>query len=214
MYIPIGERWLVISLAAAFGSAYWVFAALLTLACLALVYTTAARLLRARTWITSAATDLERQVVRAQLDRGPLASALARVLPWRLPAGRYAWLMPPLLRAVEFSVVLVVVDAVAPEAMWAAFTFLFVVAYHHYDALYRVLNGLASAGALRAAGLGVEGRLLALGALTAAGADALSRGLVVLTIALGVLFLGVGTAGGLRAMKQPQLVSRGTAVGV
>jgi hypothetical protein len=31
---------------------------------------------------------------------------------------------------------------------------------------------------------------------------------------LGVLFLGVGTAGGLRAMKQPQLVSRGTAVGV
>lgn len=214
MYLPIGERWLVISLAAALGSAYWVFGVLLTLACLALAYTTAARVLRARTWETGSATELERQVVRAQLDRGPLASAVSKVLPWRLPGGRYAWSMPPLLRALEFTVVLALVTAVAPEAMPAAFAFLFVVAYSHYDALYRVLNGLPSAGALRAGGLGVEGRLLVLAVLAVAGAGALSRGLVVLAVVLGVLFLGVGTAGGLRAMKEPQRMSRGKAIGV
>jgi hypothetical protein len=118
------------------------------------------------------------------------------------------------VRAVEFTAALTLVYVVAPEAMPAAFAFVFVVAYHHYDALYRVLNGLAAAGALRAAGLGVEGRLLALAALAAVGAGALSRGLVVLTVVLGVLFLGVGTAGGLRAMTEPQPNSRGRAVGV
>lgn len=215
IYLPIGERWLVISVAAAFGSAYWVFGALLTLACVALVYTTAARVLRARTWLPLPGPELERQVVRAQLDRGPLGSAVARVVPWSVPAGRYAWSLPPLLRALEFSCVLVLVRTVAPEAMPAAFAFLFVVAYHHYDALYRVLNGLVSAGALRAAGLGVEGRLLVLAVLAAAGAEALARGLVVLTVVLGVLFVGVGTAGGISAMRQPQRTrAPGRAVGV
>lgn len=215
MYMPIGERWLVISLAAAFGSAYWVFGALLTLGSLALVYTTAARVLRSRTWTAEAPSELERQVVRAQLDRGPLASAIARLLPWRLPVGRLAWSMPPLLRALEFGCVVLLVRRVAPEAMPAAFALLFVVAYHHYDALYRVLNGVASAGALRLAGLGVEGRLLVLAALVATGADALARGLVVLAIALGLLFLGVGTAGGLRALRSSSAQpSRGKAIGV
>lgn len=201
MYLPIGERWLVISVTAALGSAYWVFATLLTLACLALVYTSAARVVRSRTWTAASATDLERQVVRAQLDRGPLAGALARVSPWRVPAGRLAWALPSLLRAVEFACIVTVVRRVAPEAMPAAFALLFVIAYHHYDALYRVLNGVPSAGALRAAGLGVEGRLLVLGALALGGPEVLSRGLVVLAVVLGVLFLGVGTAGGLRAMQ-------------
>ncbi len=159
--------------------------------------------------------DRERQVVRAQLDRGPIGSALARIVPWSLPAGRYAWGLPPLLRAVEFGCVLALVGTVAPEAMPAAFAFLFVVAYHHYDALYRVLNGLVSAGALRAAGLGVEGRLLVLAILAAAGADVLMRGLVALTIVLGVLFVGVGTAGGISAMRQPRRArTHGRAVGV
>ncbi len=203
VYLPIGERWLVISLAAAFGSAYWVFASLLVLGTLALVYTTSARLLRSKTWTAASATELERQVVQAQLDRGPLASAAARALPWRLPAGRLAWTMPAVLRAVEFTFVVLTVRRVAPESMPAAFALLFVIAYHHYDALYRVLNGLASAGSLRLVGLGVEGRMLVISALAIAGSQALTQGLVLLVVALGVLFIGMGTAGGLHALRVP-----------
>ena len=158
-------------------------------------------MLRARTWADLAGSELERDVVRAQLDRGPLAALISRVVPWRLPVGRYAWTVPPLLRLFEYAVVLLVVRAVAPDAIPAAFALLFAVAYHHYDALYRVLNGLPPAGAVHAAGLGVEGRLIVILALAAAGEDALSRGLVVMAVVLAVVFVVVGTMGGLRALR-------------
>ena len=201
IHLPIGERWLVISLVAAVGTPRLVFAALLGLGLLALAYTTAGRVLRARTWADLAASGVERDVVRAQLDRGPLAAVLARVSPWELPVGRYAWTVPPLLRLLEYAVVVAVVRAVAPDATAAAFALLFAVAYHHYDALYRVLNGLPHAGAVHAVGLGVEGRLIVVLVLTAAGPDALSVGLVILAAVLAVLFVGVGTTGGLRALR-------------
>ena len=201
IHLPIGERWLVISVVAAVGTPRLVFQVLLALALVALAYTTTVRVLRARTWADLVGSELERDVIRAQLDRGPLAALIARVVPWRLPVGRYAWTVPPLLRLFEYAVVLLVVRAVAPDAIPAAFALLFAVAYHHYDALYRVLNGLPPAGAVHAAGLGVEGRLIVILALAAAGEDALSRGLVVMAVALAVVFVVVGTMGGLRALR-------------
>lgn len=201
IHLPIGERWLVISLVAALGTPRLVFQVLLTLALIALAYTTTGRVLRARTWADLAGSGLERDVIRAQLDRGPLAALIARVVPWQLPVGRYAWTVPPLLRLFEYAVVLLVVRAIAPDAIPAAFALLFAVAYHHYDALYRVLNGLPPAGAVHAAGLGVEGRLIVILVLAAAGEDALSRGLVVTAVALAVVFVVVGTTGGLRALR-------------
>ncbi len=201
IHLPIGERWLVISVVAAVGTPRLVFQVLLALGLVALAYTTTVRVLRARTWADLVGGELERDVIRAQLDRGPLAALIARVIPWRLPVGRYAWTVPPLLRLFEYAVVLLVVRAVAPDAIPAAFGLLFAVAYHHYDALYRVLNGLPPAGAVHAAGLGVEGRLIVILALAAAGEDALSRGLVVMAVALAVVFVVVGTMGGLRALR-------------
>jgi hypothetical protein len=201
IHLPIGERWLVISVVAALGTPRLVFVVLLTLALLALAYTTTGRVLRARTWRDTAGGERERDVIRAQLDRGPLAALLARSSPWQLPVGRYAWTVPALLRLTEYGVVLVVVRAVAPDAMPAAYALLFAVAYHHYDALYRVLNGLPPAGAVHALGLGVEGRLIVILGLAAAGEGALSRGLVVMAVALAVVFVVVGTTGGLRALR-------------
>jgi hypothetical protein len=157
--------------------------------------------LRARTWADLAASERERDVIRAQLDRGPLAAVVSRAAPWQLPVGRYAWTVPPLLRLLEYAVVLAVVRSVAPDAVPAAFALLFAIAYHHYDALYRVLNGLPPAGAIHAAGLGVEGRLIVVLILAAAGEAALSAGLVVLAVALAAIFVGVGTLGGLRALR-------------
>lgn len=201
VYLPIGERWLVISVAAALGSARAVFVALLVLGLVALAYTTAGRVLRARTWSDVAATERERAVIRAQIDRGPLAAAVARLGPWQLPVGRFAWALPPSLRLVEYATIVVVVQAVAPDAMPAAFALLFALAYHHYDALYRVLNGLPAVGAVHAAGLGVEGRLIVVFVLAALGPETLADGLVVMAVALGALFVGVGTMGGLQAMR-------------
>ena len=201
VHLPIGERWLVISVVAAFGTPRLVFVVLLCLGLLALAYTTSGRVLRARTWDDLEASGRERAVVRAQLDRGPLAAVLARISPWDLPVGRYAWTVPSLLRLLEYAVVLAVARAVAPDAIPAAFALLFAVAYHHYDALYRVLNGLPPVGALHAVGLGVEGRLVLILVLAAAGENALSGGLVVLAIAFAALFVGVGTMGGLRALR-------------
>ncbi len=201
IHLPIGERWLVISVMAAFGGPKAVFVALLGLALLALVYTTTGRIVRARSWPELTTSGRERDVIRAQLDRGPLAALLARVSPWQLPVGRYAWTVPPLLRFLEYAAVIAVVRAVAPGATSAAFALLFAVAYHHYDALYRVLNSLPQAGALHAVGLGVEGRLLVVLVLAAAGEDVLSSGLTVLAAVLAVLFVGVGTLGAVGSLR-------------
>jgi hypothetical protein len=106
-----------------------------------------------------------------------------------------------LLRLIEYATVLCVVRVVAPGAMSAAFAFLFAVAYHHYDALYRVVNSLPQAGALHAIGLGVEGRLLVVFVLAAAGEKPLSAGLTVLAAVLAILFVGVGTLGVLGSFR-------------
>ena len=82
----------------------------------------------------------------------------------------------------------------------AAFVLLLVVASHHYDQLYRVLQGLrAGSERTRALGLGVVGRLLAVTALAAT--TALEGGLWVLAGALGMLFLVVEPVGVLREAR-------------
>jgi hypothetical protein len=88
---------------------------------------------------------------------------------------------------------------------------LFAVAYHHYDALYRVLNALPQAGALHAVGLGVEGRLLVVLVLARAGEDLLSGGLTVLAAVLAVLFVGVGTLGVVGSLRPADQGSPSTA---
>ncbi len=201
LHMSIGERWFVISAVAAVGTARSVFVALIGLQLLALVYTTSGRVLRARTWSDTTATEQERDVVRAQLDRGPLAQVASKASRRSLPVGRYAWAMPPLLRLVEYAAILWVVRAVSPDAMPAAFALLFALAYHHYDALYRVLNGLPPDGVAHVLGLGVEGRLVVVLVLAAVGAAALSAGLVVLAAFFGCVFVAVGVIGGLRALR-------------
>jgi len=201
LHMSIGERWFVISAVAAVGTARWVFVTLIGLALVALAYTTVGRVVRARSWPELTWTDRERDVVRAQLDRGPLAQLASSASPWSLPVGRYAWFLPPLLRLTEYATMLLVVWAVAPDAIPAAFALLFALAYHHYDALYRVLNGLPPDGVAHVLGLGVEGRLIVVLVLAALGDEALSGGLVVLAAALGGLFLVVGVLGGVRALR-------------
>ncbi|MFR9676753.1 DUF5941 domain-containing protein [Streptomyces sp. TR06-5] len=77
--------------------------------------------------------------------------------------GALDWLVPPLLRAAEYSTVLVLAArAEVNGALPAAFGLVAAVAYHHYDTVYRIRGGTGAPPAwlVRAAG-GYEGRTLA-----------------------------------------------------
>jgi hypothetical protein len=194
-HLPIGERWLLMSLGAALTRPLWALWALLGLGLLSLAYTSAGRGLRARGWPSRVTSSREREVVLAQLDPGPVATALARVLPSRgALSGRFLWLLPPALRLAEYGTVVLLARLVTGTATAAAFAMLLCVAYHHYDALYGVLHRLPpSPAAIRLAGLGVEGRVLLVTVLALAGTAWLRTGLWVAAAALAVLFGGYGS---------------------
>ncbi|MGZ4638756.1 MAG: DUF5941 domain-containing protein, partial [Actinomycetes bacterium] len=197
-HMGIGERWLVISVGAALGRPAETLAVLLTLGLLSFGYTSVGRTLRARTWLRVPSTDREREIVTAQLDPGPVAVGVAAAAPAlrdpRRLDGRFLWVLPPALRLMEYTTILLLTWAVAPGAVAAAFTLLLAVAYHHYDDLYGVLNRLSPQGSsVRLLGLGVDGRLLLVAVLALAGADTMRVGLWTAAAALGLLFLGYGS---------------------
>ena len=212
LHLGIGERWAVLSVLAALGRPVTALVVLLVLAMVSLAYTSAGRTLRARAWSAAGSTQpssREREVVAAQIDAAPLLAGLDR----RMAAGssRFLWARPALVRAVEYAAVLAVAWSLADGASTssaAAFALLLAVAFHHYDGLYRVLNGLATGhgrhGPWRGLGLGWPGRVLvvvALGAFTTPDVDVLEGGLWVMAGALGMLFLVVEPVGVLRVAR-------------
>ncbi|MGH3466402.1 MAG: DUF5941 domain-containing protein, partial [Thermocrispum sp.] len=98
------------------------------------------------------------------------------------------WLVPPVLRVVEYGALLALTLAVEPAALPACFALLSALAFHHYDTVYRLRHqriapprwvGLAAGG--WAARLLVAGGLAALGWLGA--------GMWVAAAVLGTLFV-------------------------
>ena len=65
IHLPIGERWLIISVTAALLNPAWTFGVLLTLGTLSLTYATAGRFIRTRTWL---GPGFGEQVVRPQVN--------------------------------------------------------------------------------------------------------------------------------------------------
>jgi hypothetical protein len=164
--MPIGERWLVVSTVSVVAGAPWVFVVLLALGTVALAYTTAGRVLRAAADPPSPPSPPGRRLGRSPLDQLADVGVLGRLLLGRRAAGplggRYGWLLPAAFRAVEYGGVLGAVWLAAPDALPAAYGLLCVAAYHHYDTVYRLrLVGRGPAGWIQVAGLGWEGRLVA-----------------------------------------------------
>jgi phosphatidylglycerophosphate synthase len=205
-HLPIGERWLVMSIGAASARPLWALEALLVLGLLSLAYTCAGRSLRSRGWPQRPTAPRERAVIVAQLDPGPVAWLVTRARPGLAEAplgGRFLWLLPPAVRLGEYAAVLMMAYAVTGDATVEVFAVLLCVAYHHYDVLYGVQHRLPPTPAgIRLAGLGVEGRVLVVAALALSGATWLQIGLWVMAAALGVLFLGYGS---LRIWRQTAL---------
>jgi hypothetical protein len=208
LHLGIGERWLVISVLAAAQQPLAALAVLLGLGAGSLLYTSAGRTQRARSWPAEPVLDRDREIVLAQLDGGPLVPApLAARFAGR-PGGRerFLWVRPSLLRAGEYLAVLALTAGLAGAGQGAAVcVLLLVVASHHYDDLYRVLNRLRPPSALsRVLGLGVAGRLLVVAALALLGAvrHAVGEGgLWVLAGWLGILYLVAEPARVLREVR-------------
>lgn len=80
--------------------------------------------------------------------------------------GRLDWLVPPLLRLIEYGFTAVLGFAQGVPPLWI-FALLGAVLFHHYDVVYRVRQRVYPPSWLALAGLGWDGRMVvvALGAL-------------------------------------------------
>jgi phosphatidylglycerophosphate synthase len=200
IHLPIGERYLVVSLALLTGRPIVVFAALVVLEVLAVVYTTGGRILRSiggSPSLTSTralpAPDPGRPSwgeLDHQLDLGPLARTVGRLLRLRPPlTGRLAWAVPSTLFAVEAAIVLLLQRALAPDAGGAAFLFIAAAAYRRYDIIYRTRDLGRPPAPWTAISLGVDGRLLLVAVVAAWWRDAFGGVLLVAGAALAIFVL-------------------------
>ncbi|GAA4233804.1 hypothetical protein FHR32_005255 [Streptosporangium album] len=151
--------------------------------------------------------------VSGMLDEGPVLLVpvlvmVALVLPTvaRDHLGRLDWLMPPLIRTIEFlTIILIGLAADAPK--WLLFVLIYVIGYHTYDTVYRTRQSIWPPDWVFKAGLGWELRLLLIGAGAAFGV--LTWVLAALTLYLGVLFAIESVTSWVRLDKQSALAQAG-----
>jgi phosphatidylglycerophosphate synthase len=171
-HMPIGERWLVLSFCAMFFNGYVALLVLLVLVVIAFLYTALGRIARTITWGGSTPAPGV-ALVRSQLDDGPVGAAVARLFPLRLPTGRWVWVWPSVICVVEMGLVAAIVLGSTHEPLPLAFAYLVIVAYHHYDTLYRALQGSRPPRWLDWLAFGWEGRTILVLAALVVGALAL-----------------------------------------
>jgi Family of unknown function (DUF5941) len=99
--------------------------------------------------------------------------------------GRLDWLVPPIMRAIEYGY-LATLGFAHGVSKPLTYALLGVLAYHHYDTVYRTRQRLWPAPWVFRAGLGWDGRLLIAAIATLAGV--LPAAIAVLTVYLGLLF--------------------------
>ncbi|MDA3022288.1 MAG: DUF5941 domain-containing protein [Actinomycetota bacterium] len=154
IHLPIGERWLVLSVVAVIVNGYWALLTLLVLTSLAWLYTLVGRVLRTLRWLREPAGV---QIIADQLDAGPLLGSLPT--RWKpAPTSRWNWSFPMLLRILEMGIVAWIAIYAFPQWEALAFAYLFIIAFHHYDSLYRALSGSRAPRWITWSALGVDGR--------------------------------------------------------
>jgi hypothetical protein len=156
IHMPIGERWLVLSVVAAVFTPLSALIALLVLTSLAWGYTILGRVMRTRRW---AKGRVGVELIDSQRDNGPILDSLPKVLR-RPPVSRWNWANPMISRFVEMGIVAGIAIMWFPQWITLAFSYLFIVAFHHYDNLYRALAGSRAPRWLTWGAFGREGRLI------------------------------------------------------
>ena len=156
---PIGERWLAISFTAAVGGALFTFTVLPILALISMLWVYKVRITKT---LVMAKTRIQSRVIARQLDLGFIS---------RTFFARFDWLEPSALRAIELGVLiawLAVTGNLVGTLGIPSFVILFSVAFHHYDNLYRAMQGEQKPNWLAWMGLTIVGRITVV-ALVAAG---------------------------------------------
>lgn len=103
-------------------------------------------------------------------------------------SGRFAWIVPPLLRLTEYAFLIRLTVLAELEAMPVCFALLSALAFHHYDTVYRLRQqGVAPPAWTRAIGGGWEGRLVVASLLAALGV--LAPGMLIAAVILGAVYV-------------------------
>jgi hypothetical protein len=174
IHMPIGERWLLLSVLAVLFGPGVALVGLLVAGVVALTYVLVGRVARTLTWSTGglAMTETGSEVLRAQLDAGPIAAAITRIFPAARPSlsGRFSWSIPVGLRGFELAAIALLATSLGSMNLTVTFGILFIIAYHHYDNLYRSLQGAAPPRWLTWAGFGWDGRILVIAMVAAVAA--------------------------------------------
>ncbi len=201
LHMPIGERWLVLSVGAVTLGARGTLLLMLLLGLVALAYTTVGRFLRARGW-THPADRSGAWLLEPQLDLGPIGQPLWDRLaaPHEPLAHAFGWVWPAGMRVIELGAVWSAAALVVPDEGAWLFAWVFVVVFHHYDTLYRSLGGSAPPRWLVMAGLGWDGRTVLVLLASAIGMAALTGLLGWGSLLLGILFVVVASVQWIRSM--------------
>lgn len=156
IHMPIGERWLVLSAVAAIFTPLAALIALLALTSLAWLYTLIGRVVRTRRWEK---LPVGVELIIAQRDNGPILDSLPQVFR-REPTSRWNWANPMINRLIEMGAVTIIAMIWYPQWITLAFGYLFIVAFHHYDNMYRALAGSRAPRWITWGALGREGRTI------------------------------------------------------
>ena len=155
---PIGERWLAISFTAAVGGALLTFTVLPLLALFSMVWVYRVRIAKT---LVMAKTRIQSHVIVRQLDLGFTNKTFFI---------RFDWLEPSLLIALELGLLIALfafTGNLSGELGIASFVILFSIAFHHYDNLYRSMQGEQKPKWLAWMGLRIIGRLAVVSLATA-----------------------------------------------
>ena len=148
--LPIGERWLIISLSAAIGGAMLTFTVLPIVSLISLVFVYRVRISKS---LLMPRERIQSQVIATQLDLPPFSRSFTK---------RFDWSEPSLLRALELGA-LITLAALSDSSGVAIFIVLFSIVFHHYDNLYRAMQSERKPLWLSALSLTVWGRVLLVG---------------------------------------------------
>jgi phosphatidylglycerophosphate synthase len=149
---PIGERWLVISLSAVIGGAAFTFTVMPILALISAIVVYRGRIIRTRSFAKS---RLPSNLIVNQLDLIGVKQTLFT---------RASWIEPSMWRAIEGLILIAVFQSQGLMGV-TSFVLLFAILFHHYDSLYRALQGERKPLWLEIAGLYLGGRVLIIGSL-------------------------------------------------
>jgi hypothetical protein len=152
---PIGERFAAISLTAALFTPRTTFIVLLVWGGVGGIYSLSAHLMHT---VARRSGYVGSSFVSALRDDGFIARAAARRIHVR---SRFNWIVPGSIRALEYGLLILTAALAHGNAMRACFALLAVLAFHHYDTVYRLRQQDAPAPAwVGLAGGGWDGRII------------------------------------------------------